>query len=132
MGGCNSHFGKINSSIVFMISVTVTESFYMIMWWKESSNFQNNVSEKNKVNNVRFYQTWMTLPEVSNHFFLVNKSLKNPAKNVEAYNSSSSISSDHRNKEIRLEKWYDYFSILLGKVPMLDNKYTDNDLLTVL
>ena len=72
----------------------------------------------------------MTLPEVSNHFFLVNKSLKNPAKNVEAYNSSSSISSDHRNKEIRLEKWYDYFSILLGKVPMLDNKYTDNDLLT--
>ena len=74
----------------------------------------------------------MTLPEVSNHFFLVNKSLKNPAKNVEAYNSSNSISSDHRNKEIRLEKWYDYFSILLGKVPMLDNKYTDNDLLTVL
>lgn len=132
MGGCNSHFGKINSSIVFMISVTVTESFYMIMRWKESSNFQNNVSEKNKVNNVRFYQTWMTLPEVSNHFFLVNKSLKNPAKNVEAYNSSNSISSDHRNKEIRLEKWYDYFSILLGKVPMLDNKYTDNDLLTVL
>ena len=56
MGGHNSHFGKISSSIVFMISLTVTESYYMIMRWKESSNFQNNISEKNNVNNARFYQ----------------------------------------------------------------------------
>ena len=56
MGGYNSHFGKISSSIVFMISLTVTESYYMIMRWKESSNFQSNISEKNKVNNARFYQ----------------------------------------------------------------------------
>lgn len=104
----------------------------MIMRWKESSNFQSNISEKNKVNNARFYQIWMALPEVSNHFVLVDKSLKNPAKNVKAYNSFSNISSDHQNKGIRLEKWYDYFSIILGKVPMLDNKYTDNDLLKVL
>ena len=31
-------------------------------------------------------------------------------------------------KEERLEKWYHHFNNLLGRAPVLENEYSDNDL----
>ena len=122
VGDFNAHLGKNEAKYTYHNNTNSNGQFLLDLACECNLLITNTTFQK-RSGKLWTYFSDMTTTKTQIDYILINKKWKNSLKNVEAYNTFSSIDSDHRILSARLR-----LSLRTSKAPTRDKQYDWNSL----